>query len=212
MNVNVPYLMKLGNLPKILDKIQRAGAPETFNIEFLKDLGFTSSQDRPVVKLFKYIGLLDLNGHPTSAYREFMDQNRAKVVLAARLRTAYDDLFTADRDAQTRSVEHLKGWFKTKTGAGESVAEKMAATFKTLATYADFKALPLDQGNEQTAQKEAAAEVEASAGTRGDSSSGKPGGRSSSIGLVYRFEIHLPDTQNVDTFRAIFRALREELM
>jgi hypothetical protein len=32
------------------------------------------------------------------------------------------------------------------------------------------------------------------------------------IGLVYRFEIHLPDTQNVDTFRAIFKAMREELM
>jgi len=30
------------------------------------------------------------------------------------------------------------------------------------------------------------------------------------FGLVYRLEIHLPDTQNVDTFRAIFRALREE--
>ena len=24
-------------------------------------------------------------------------------------------------------------------------------------------------------------------------------------------EIHLPDTQNIDTYRAIFRALREEL-
>ncbi|MGA2631839.1 MAG: hypothetical protein ABSG54_16705, partial [Terriglobia bacterium] len=32
-----------------------------------------------------------------------------------------------------------------------------------------------------------------------------------SFGLVYRIEIHLPDTQNIDTYRAIFRALREEL-
>lgn len=36
--------------------------------------------------------------------------------------------------------------------------------------------------------------------------------KNTDIGLVYRFEIHLPDTQNVDTFRAIFKALREELM
>ena len=214
MDVNVPYLLKLGNLPKILDKIQRAGAPETFNVEFLKDLGFTSSQDRPVAKLFKYIGLLDLNGHPTAAYREFMDQNKAKAVLATRLRSTYDDLFTADRDAQAKSVEHLKGWFKTKTGAGDSVAEKMAATFKTLANYADFKAAALEPGGvSDSPLKDAPTGNGTGANTQNGSGGGRSSnGRDSAIGLVYRFEIHLPDTQNVDTFRAIFRALREELM
>ncbi|MEO0332090.1 MAG: hypothetical protein AAF223_10440, partial [Bacteroidota bacterium] len=34
----------------------------------------------------------------------------------------------------------------------------------------------------------------------------------SKFGLVYRLEIHLPDTQNIETYRSIFRALREELM
>ena len=39
MNTDVPYLLATGNLPKILDKVQHAGAPETFNLDFLKDLG-----------------------------------------------------------------------------------------------------------------------------------------------------------------------------
>lgn len=213
MNVNVPYLMKVGNITKILDKIQKAGAPETFNVEFLKDLGFTSSQDRPMAKLLKYIGLLDLNGHPTPAYREFMDHNRAKAVLAGRLRVAYDDLFTADRDAQTKSVENLKGWFKTKTGVGESAAEKMAATFKALASYADFKAVSEQASLSDPPARDAPRESSAPGEVNQDSRNGRPNGaRESAIGLVYRFEIHLPDTQNVDTFRAIFRALREELM
>jgi hypothetical protein len=34
----------------------------------------------------------------------------------------------------------------------------------------------------------------------------------SKFGLVYRLEIHLPDTQNIETYRSIFKALREELM
>jgi hypothetical protein len=209
MQTDVPYLLATGNLPKILDKIQNAGAPETFNLDFLKDLGFTSSQDRPTPKLLKDLGLLDSNGHPTASYKEFMDHTKAKSVLAARLRLAYDDLFTADKKAYEKSSEQLKGWFKTKTGAGDSVADKIARTFKTLATYADFKTEPpaLDAPSKDHQEAEATTESDKS-----QIASQALSGKSGSVGLVYRFEIHLPDTQNVDTFRAIFRALREELL
>jgi hypothetical protein len=206
MNTDVPYLLATGNLPKILDKIQHAGAPETFNIDFLKDLGFTSSQDRPTPKLFKYLGLLDSNGHPTSVYKEFMDQTKSRRVLAGRMRVAFDDLFTADRKANEKSAEQLKGWFKTKTGASDAVADKMARTFKTLSSYADFTGPELvteGEAEQQPSKEKDQAEIKQRTGG---------GNAGAGIGLVYRFEIHLPDTQNVDTFRAIFRALREELM
>ena len=197
--------------------MQKAGAPDTFNIDFIKDLGFTSSQDRPTPKLFKYLGFLDSNGHPQGAYREFMDHNKSKQVLAARMRAAFDDLFLADKNANQKTAEHLKGWFKTKTGVGDSVAEKIAKTFKSLAAYADFSAppLPLPVDSDPTEQESISTEQlsDPTVGTvpplqRPSSSSGTR----APVGLVYRFEIHLPDTQNVDTFRAIFRALREELM
>ena len=221
MNTDIPYLIATGNLHKILDAIQRAGAPETFNVEFIKDLGFTSSQDRTMPRLLKYLGFLDGNGHPQAAYREFMDHTKAKQVLADRMRSAFDDLFVADKNAHAKTAEQLKGWFKTKTGAGDSVADKIARTFKSLATYADFSAPPPrdthveaegndDRINEPHEQIDAAATA-FSAGLGAREHRASQGARSQ-IGLVYRFEIHLPDTQNVDTFRAIFRALREELM
>jgi hypothetical protein len=212
MNPEVPYMMSVTNVSKILDAIQKAGAPDAFNLDFVKDLGFKASNDRGIVKVLKYLGLLDPSGRPQTSYRDFMDHTKAKAVLAARLRAAFDDLFTADRNANTKSVEQLKGWFKTKTGAGDAVAQKMASTFKSLAQYADFSAPPeaqhletppperTDEGPEQGERRPPPA---AAAHT-------KP--PSSAIGLVYRFEIHLPDTQSVDTYRAIFRALREELM
>ncbi|MBU0622563.1 MAG: DUF5343 domain-containing protein [Gammaproteobacteria bacterium] len=214
MNSDVPYMVSVTNLHKILDAIQRAGAPEVFHLDFLKDLGFSSSNDRGAVKLLKYLGLLDESGRPLAPYREFMDHNHAKQVLAARLRIAFDDLFTADRLANTKSVENLKGWFKTKTGAGDAVAQKIASTFRTLATYADFSSPATEQPTKETQ----AEETDSTSDTRDDSQSKlnaiMQGGAShkSQIGLVYRFEIHLPDTQNVDTYRAIFKALREELM
>lgn len=214
MNTEVPYLMATGNLTKVLDKVQNAGAPTSFTIEFLKDLGFTSSQDRAIPRLFKYIGLLDGSGHPTTAYKEFMDHSRAKTVLAAQLRSAFDDLFNADRAAQTKTAEQLKGWFKTKTGASDAVADKMARTFKTLASYADWSgpppahSVPPEQAKPGSHMREHAKPPQQH--DSGAVASG--GGNGNGVGLVYRFEIHLPDTQNIDTFRAIFKALREELM
>lgn len=209
MNPDVPYMMSVTNLHKILDAIQHAGAPEVFHLDFLKDLGFKGSNDRGAVKLLKYLGMLDGSGRPQASYREFMDQTKSKHILASRMRAAFDDLFTADRNANTKSVEQLKGWFKTKTGAGDAVAQKMASTFRSLATYANWDG----SGVAAHAEGERAAQAPTEAPPIPIELPPPPSAHGkSAIGLVYRFEIHLPDTQNVDTFRAIFRALREELM
>jgi len=207
MDTAVPYMLSVAHLHKILDKIQTAGVPEVFNLDFLKDLGFTSSNDRPIIKVLKYLGMLDSSGRPQTAYREFVDHTRAKAVLAARLRAAFDDLFISDKNAHTKTAEQLKGWFKTKTGASDSVATKMATQFKSLASYADFsKSQPAPEVKIPEAQPIPDKPEPAS------TKPAKPASDLSALGLVYRFEIHLPDTQNVETFRAIFRALREELI
>ena len=208
MNTEVPYMISVVNLTKILDAIQKAGAPEGFGLDFLKDLGFTSSNDRAAIKLLKYLGLLDSSGKPQAAYREFMDSSKAKSVLGTRIRAAYDDLFLADKSAQNWSVEKLKGWLKTKTGAGDAVAKKMATTFKALATYATFDAIPTGPANppETGTNKlgEAAPAVETPEPRPADQTWKAPS-------FVYRIEVHLPDTTNVETYRAIFKALREEI-
>jgi hypothetical protein len=208
MNQDVPYMMSVTNVPKILDAIQKAAAPETFHRDFLKDLGFKASNDRGAIKLLKYLGLLDPSGKPQTSYRDFMDQGKAKKVLAGRLRSAYDDLFTADKQANAKSVDSLKGWFKTKTGAGDAVAQKMASTFRSLAQYADFDGSPPE--DDAKATKPVISKTSEIPQTE-DHASRAPASKAA-FGLVYRFEVHLPDTQNVDTSRAIFRALRAELL
>lgn len=212
MDTEVPYMPSVTNLSKILDSIQRAGAPDAFGLDFLKDLGFTSSNDRPVIKLLKFLGLLDTGGKPATAYKEFMDSSRAKAVLAVRLKRAYDDLFLSDKEAQTRTVERLKGWFKTKTGAGDAVATKMATTFKSLASYADFsQAATDDQGNVPAAQIDSDGDLKPQGGAVDLQPTARNQDFSTALGFVYRIEIHLPDTTSLETYRSIFRAIREEL-
>jgi hypothetical protein len=208
MNTEVPYMVSVSNLTRILDAIQKAGAPDAFGLDFLKDLGFTSSNDRSVIKLFKYLGFLDSSGKPQPAYREFMDGSKAKAVLGARIRVAYDDLFLADKAAQNQSVDKLKGWFKTKTGAGDAVAQKIATTFRTLATYATFDDLPLAMSPPLEVEKplEGADKLDPEKlGSR------KRFEEKGILSFAYRIEVHLPDTTNVETYRAIFKAIREEL-
>jgi hypothetical protein len=207
----VPYMPSVTNLSKILDAIQRAGAPDAFGLDFLKNLGFTSSNDRAAIKLLKFLGFLETSGKPTKEYKEFMDQNRAKAVLAVRLRKAYDDLFLSDKQAQSQSVGRLKGWFKTKTGSGDAVAEKMATTFKSLATYADFSqdgTVPEPSVTMPSTPQSAPEGTGDVVIPKADNGLGAipPG-----LGFVYRIEIHLPDTTNIETYRSIFRAIREEL-
>ena len=210
MDTDVPRMSSAKNLHAILDKIQKAAVPDAFGITFLKDMGFTSSNDRTVIKVLKFLGMLDSAGRPQASYREFMDQTKSKRVLATAIRNAYDDLFKSDKSAQSRSYSDLKGWFKTKTGAGEKVAEKMATTFKSLASYADFDGAPAPASITEPAKVSAPAPEPPTTQNAGVTT--LPISQGNGIALTYRIEVHLPDTTNMDTFRAIFRAIREELL
>lgn len=208
MDTNVPYMLSVKNVPAILTKMQNAGVPDAFGHDFLRDLGFTSSNDRGVIKILKYLGMLDASGKPTTAYREFTNHTKSKFILADRLRATYDDLYLTDKKAHDQTAEELKGWFKSKTGSGDAVAKKIATTFKAFAGFADFSR-PMTPADEEPKEEptEPSEHEEKDKARRLQLELGKM-----DLGLVYRLEIHLPETQNVETYRAIFRALREEMM
>jgi hypothetical protein len=48
---DLPYLMAPKRFPELLVKLQAAAVPERVTYEFLKKLGFTSSNDRAFPKL-----------------------------------------------------------------------------------------------------------------------------------------------------------------
>jgi hypothetical protein len=58
-----------GSLAKFLEAIKTAGVPERVTFEFLKTLGFKSSNDRPIITIMKGIGFLDTDGKPTEQYK-----------------------------------------------------------------------------------------------------------------------------------------------
>jgi hypothetical protein len=202
---DLPYLLSIRNLDPILDKIKMAGTPPKFTLDFLKtSLGFTSSSDRGVIKVLKTLGFLGADSVPTARYNEFRQSSTSGRAMAAGLREGWAPVFLADLQAHSRTSSQLKETFKNVTGKAESVAEKMATTFKALAQKADFAAAPTIVP--PTADLEAV-DVE------GEHEGGKRTRTNrAGVALHHDIHIHLPPAADVAVFTAIFRALREELL
>ena len=207
MTSELPYMIQIGNIPAILDRIQEAGTPAKFTHEFLKNiLGFRGSGDRGVVKVLKQLGFLTADSVPTARYNEFRSETTGRRMLAEGLREGWSEIFLADQKAYEKTVKELTQIFKGVTGAGDSSAQKMAQTFKAFAGQADWTNPPesLGLGDEQEAdedkyvgseehEKEVRSTVELP------------------ISLHHDIHLHLPTTSDVSVYRAIFRALQDEL-
>lgn len=207
MPTELEYMNASGNIGPIFEKIRAAGAPPRFTHEFLKaNLGFSSSNDRGVIKLLKALGFLDDAGTPTPRYHDFRDASKSGLAMAAGLRDGWADVFLSDERAFDKSATQLKSMFQSLTGKSESVAEKMASTFRALVALADFSSKPAVEIESPERQSEGA-ERPAGGGDIVDTSQG-----SRLLNLHSDVHIHLPPTTDVAVYTAIFRALREELL
>ncbi len=208
MSLPSAYLTSTRNTSGILSALQKAAVPETFTYEFLKQLGYASSSDRPMIPVMKALGLLDAGGKPTSRYRDYKDPALSRTVLATSLRTAYKDLFAIDTDAHTRSLVDLNGMFSRLSDKGTSVTTKMASTFKTLADLADFSNATPDSA-ERPADEELGPDERSN--DTSAASTPKFEVRPGQISLRHDIHVHLPLSTDVAVYDAIFKSLKAQL-
>ena len=217
------YLTSTKNLPAILSAIQQAKAPERFTIRFLESLEFKASSDRLIVGVLKSLGFLDDQGRPTQRYYRFLDQTQSATVLAEGLREAYNDLFSVNINAQNLSKNDLINKFKTLSqgSLSESVLEKLALTFQSLAKLADFSAASARQPIELATEEEVGdedinlADSEPRPQTPHARQPATRRAASGSLvelgGLHYNIQIILPESRDPLVYDALFRSLREHL-
>ena len=211
MALTSAYLVTTKNLDAFLNAVRGAKAPEHFTNRFLRQLDFTSSNDRLYIGLLKALGMIDENGVPTKRYFDFLDQGESGRVLADAVREAYEDLFAVNKKAQDLSVEEVKNKFKTLTQGQKSdnVVGYMANTFKALAGLAEWKAPP-----PEVPAPIRTPEVEPSAPTGDSAAVPKAIGRSREAALMslhHDIHIHLPESRDPAVFDAIFDAMRRHL-
>lgn len=194
------YMHSVKNLPSIFEKLTSAGVPDRFTHEFLKQLGFTSSNDRAFPNVLRALRFVDDNGVPTDRYKHYRDLAISRAVVAEALRDAYSDLFKVDERAQDMTNSQVTGAIKRITGKTDSVAQKMATTFKGLAKLADWDATVVPAPLATEEDGDAPNEVAESPRVRT---------ALELRALHHDVHIHLPATTDVKVFDAIFRSLRE---
>lgn len=200
------YLVTTKNAETFFNAIQGAKAPERFTTKFLKDLDFTSSNDRLYIGLLKGLGFLDENGSPTERYFAFLDHSQSRHVLADALREAYDELFALNKNAQRMTVDEVKGKLKSLTQGQKSdtVIGWMANTFKGLADLSDW-ATPT-----KVVEPEAPApSPEPPTPTPAPPNPARSGRE---LELHYNIQLILPESRDQAVYDALFASLRRHLM
>ncbi len=138
------YTTVPGKIKQLLQKIREVGVPQKVTVQWLKTVGFKSSNDASLLGVLKFIGLIDSSGVPSSKWTQYRGTNH-KVVLGEAIRVGYADLFAVYPDADQRSQSEIEHVFSTSSSGGKQVINKTVGTFKALAEQAEFSPV-----NEQT--------------------------------------------------------------
>lgn len=205
------YLTSTKNLAEIMTTVVEGTAPEKFNQEHLKGIGFRSSNDRAVIPLLKDLGFLAADGTPTARYHAYRDHSRSKAVMAEALTEAYAGIFTINANPTQPDRPLIEGKFKSTHNVTDRMAQLQAMTFFALLKLADLQALregsPQQLGTAQEDdQQEAQDEEDPTSTVRA------PRPTSGSLELRYNIEVHLPPSKDVEVYNAIFKSLREHLL
>src|SRR5271166_5775551 len=107
------YVQVYGKLGDVFNQLAQGQAPEKFTVQYLKDLGFASTNFRAVIPLLKALGFLSDDGVPTSRYLEYRNADLSKQVMGAALREAYGDLFTIRANPVPTDRKLIEGKFRS---------------------------------------------------------------------------------------------------
>ena len=190
----------------LLSKIQEVGVPDVVNSKWLTSIGFDLKNSPSLVPVLKFIGFLDASGKPTDHWAAYRDSNRAQKVLAEAIHESYVDLFQTYPDANRRSDNDLRSFFRTKTTVGKSAVSKIIATFRRLCEVADFTGVP----------KKIAVEPESTSpqDTTINGVARQEGIRGQEAGFTVNINIQLtvPETTDKDVYDEFFAALKRHLL
>jgi hypothetical protein len=131
------YTTVPGKVKQLLNKIREVGIPPKVTIQWLKTLGFTSSNDTSMIGVLKFVDFVDSSGVPTSKWTQYRG-SKYKQVLGEAIRNGYADLFAVYPDAHQRTQAELAHVFSTSSSGGKQVITKIVSTFKSLAEQAEF--------------------------------------------------------------------------
>ncbi|MBC7635534.1 MAG: DUF5343 domain-containing protein [Acetobacteraceae bacterium] len=132
------YTTVPGKIKTLLAKIKSVGVPPKVTNEWLKLIGFKSSNDSTLISVLKLVGLVDASGVPTDSWQKYRGVN-GQTALGEGIRSGYGFLYNVYDDAHMQQNDMLGHVFTASSKAGGQVISKAIATFKALVGEAIFE-------------------------------------------------------------------------
>lgn len=195
-----PYMISNNKIEPIITKIQQAARPSKFTQEVLKNLGFTSTNDRAFIPLFKKLGFLLEDGTPSTLYDQLKDATSTKTILGVQIKELYSELYAINTEIHKASEAEVKGAISRVTGKDAEGVGRIYNTFKALCKIATFSAERPIAAVADEVEKQPTTVVEF-AGTQPRLSE-----------FHYNIQIHLPATNDISVYNAIFKSLKDNLL
>ena len=105
-----PYMMSNNKIGPIITKIQQAARPAKFTQEVLKNLGFTSTNDRAFIPLFKKLGFLLDDGTPSALYDQLKDATCTSTILGVQIKALYADLYAINTEIHKETYKNEQAY------------------------------------------------------------------------------------------------------
>jgi hypothetical protein len=191
------------DLPKLLNRVPTLGVPGKVNREWLKSIGFKSSNHAYMPAVLGRLGFIDSSNVPTDRWKKFRDKSQQGAIMAAALHESYAELFDTYPDAENKDTEALRNFFGSRSTASDITVQRAVGTFRALAGLAQF-GVP---SNTETSQTPSIGSGTAAAarGVTLNRSAGLPS-------LNINIELHLPETDKAEVYENLFAAMKKHLL
>jgi hypothetical protein len=201
-----PYTQNTGKLKEFLKTIRGIGVPTTgATQDWFQSIGFKSSNDRPILRVMRFIGFIDSTSKPTDLWMQYRGPDHQEI-LAKGIIQGYKDLFDVYPDAYSRSSKELEHYFTQKSTAGKRVIDNTIATFKTLCELAEFNGTTPQ--HDEPKPQDGASVGEQLAKSRDLI---KNQAKGSSITMNINIQLTLPDTTDATVYDNFFAAMKKHI-
>ena len=208
-----PYANVISNLRKFIEGIPSKGVPDIIDVEYLKQIGFTNSNDFAIISVLSFVNLIDDQGKPTKIYTDYRISSKQEETMSQALKTAYADLFKIYPDAHEKSKQELTDFFKSKTKSGTLVVSRMVSTFLILCEFSTMN--PPVTATPARVTKTTKPRTKKKVSTKKEQ---EPPKKEVSVvtktqpQVVVNIQLVLPETKDSSLYEELFKALKKHLL
>lgn len=213
-----PYISGVGNIAQMVTQLRKS-FPATITSETVKKLGLAPNNESYVINVLQFIGVIDSEGKKTTdaakVFSHHKDEEFSKH-FGALVQKAYSGLFDLHgNNAWKLSNDDLITFFRQSDQTSAIIGGRQAGTFKVLAGLSGEGDLPEPKQkpkNGEKAAKQSRPKAPSVVAKPTPSTDTKPIGDSQTLGLTVRVEINLPADGSKETYDAIFKSIKENLL